>query len=75
MESLNVWIEDFRFSEQSTYEAFEFIEQLKIINIENDVHFVFGAKYFQSIKTIWLDPNVQNNYSQLNGFSILDSAK
>ena len=75
MDSLNEWINEFRFSEQTTFEAFEFIEQLKIINIDNDDHFVFGSKYFSSIKTIWLDKNVQNNYNQLNGFSILDSAK
>lgn len=74
MESLNVWIPEFKFSE-NTHEAFEFIEQLKISNIDNDEHFVFGSRYFQSIKAIWLDKNVQNNFANLNGFSILDSAK
>lgn len=74
MESLNEWIPEFAFSD-CTQQAYEFIEQLKISNIDNDEHFVFGSRYFQSIKAIWLDKNVQNNFANLNGFSILDSAK
>lgn len=74
MESLNTWIPEFTFSED-THEAFEFIEQLKISNIDNDERFVFGSRYFQSIKAVWLDKNVQNNFANLSSFSILDSAK
>ena len=74
MESLKEWIPEFAFSED-TSEAYEFIEQLKIANIDNDERFVFGSRYFQSIKAVWLDKNVQDNFANLNGFSILDSAK
>lgn len=75
MYSLYECIPDFEFSERESFDAFEFIEQLKITNIDSDDHFVFGSKYFQSIKTIWLDRNVQSHFSQLGSFSILDSAK
>jgi hypothetical protein len=75
MESLNASVPQFEFDQQTSYEAASFVEQLKIINIDNDDHFVFGNKYFQSIKIIWQDKHVQKKFSELSGFSILDSAK